>query len=416
MIRVERPESLDAVVNLPASKSITNRLLIMQALSDGRITIGNVSNASDSVILSRLLKDLPGQVDAGDSGTACRFMTSFLSNRPGRYTIQGTGRMHQRPMGELVEGLRLSGAQIEYLERSGFLPLRIFGKKLEGGVVNLDASLSSQFVTALLLIAPYTKKGLQLRIRGARSSMPYVDMTIGLMRQAGIKLEYDNDTIRIEPQEYRSVHFEVENDWSAASFWYEMVALSESGSVLLKSLRFDSLQGDSVIRSLMESFGVVSEEHADGVLIQKREGFSLPGEFRYDFRSCPDLVMPVAALCAAASVKAELTGVRNLRHKESDRIAALQSELIKTGARVEASDDRLVIVPRKMEVTPTVFQAHDDHRMVMSMAGLAMCFSVVSIDDHLPVSKSYPEFWKELKTAGFNCQVSADPFSHPRTS
>jgi len=416
MIRVERPDTLNAVVNLPASKSITNRLLIMQALSDGKISIGNLSEASDSQVLIHLLKNIPEEVNTADSGTACRFITAFLANRPGQYRLQGSGRMHQRPMSELVDGLRLAGAEIRYMENPGYLPLSITGRKLDGGVVRLDASQSSQFVSALLLVAPYMKNGLELHLDGESSSAPYVDMTVGLMRMAGIRLEREDRTIIIEPQEYKPMHFEVESDWSAASFWYEMVALSEAGSVSLKNLKIDSLQGDSTIMKIMKSFGVATEGNAEGVLIKKEADFEFPGEFEYDFTDCPDLVMPVAALCAVASVRAELSGVKNLRLKESNRLATLQSELSKTGARVDALENRLMIIPAVNRVLPSVFQAHDDHRILMSMAGLAMGLGTVSIDDPSPVSKSYPEFWNELSAAGFHCKLTEDQFIFPRFS
>ena len=407
MIRVRKDNKfVDLSVSLPSSKSITNRALIIQALCNERIDIENSSEAEDSKILKSVLNNLPSIIDVKDAGTTFRFLTAFLSIQPGTFILTGSERMKQRPIGVLVNALREIGADIEFLERNNFPPLKIIGKRLHGGKLSIDAAESSQFISALLLIAPKLTLGLKLELTGKINSIPYIEMTLSLMKYFGININWNSNFIEIPFQDYSPEVLKVENDWSSASFWYEIAALSEESEIVLKKLNKKSIQGDVVIDDIMKKFGVQTFESGEDIVIRKFVNQELPSFFDYDFSSCPDLVLPVAAVCAVLKIPSMFRGVKNLRIKESDRLNALKNELIKIGGKLIVEENFFSIEPIEYLSDNKIFHAYNDHRMVMSFAPLALKLNEVIIDDHLPVNKSYPDFWNNLRNAGFTCEIT----------
>ncbi len=406
MIKVKKADGNVFVnVSLASSKSITNRALIIKALCDKKIIIENASLADDSKILTSVLANLSSTINVNDAGTAFRFLTAFLSIQSGTFILTGSERMKQRPIGGLVKALREIGAEIEFMENENFPPLKIIGKSLKGGRLSIDASESSQYISALLLIAPKLSIGLELELTGKINSVSYIDMTLSLMKHFGIEVKRKNNIIEIPGKNYSSGVLKVENDWSSASFWYEIVALSNESEIVLKGLNKNSIQGDVAIDDIMKKFGVHSEQSDDDVIIKKNQNFVNPEFFEYDFSSCPDLVLPVAAVCVALNVPSCFTGVKNLRIKESDRLQAVKNELEKIGGNLIIEEDSLTIKSSAYAENDKIFHSYNDHRMIMSLAPLALKYDEIIIDDPLPVKKSYPGFWDDLKNAGFSCEV-----------
>jgi 3-phosphoshikimate 1-carboxyvinyltransferase len=342
-------------------------------------------------------------VDAKDAGTTFRFLTAYLSQKKGEWILTGTERMKERPIGILVDALRQLGAEITYAEKENFPPLKIKGRKLHGRELSIDGGVSSQYISALLMIAPTLEGGLKLKLTGEILSRPYIEMTLRLMHHFGIQYKWNENEIEIEQQYYIAKDFSVEADWSAASYWYELVALSDDADVLLKGLNKDSLQGDAVITEIMRQFGVQTEFITEGVRLTKNSLSVLPPQsFFYNFQSCPDLAQTLAVTCAALGVKAELSGVKNLRIKETDRLNALQSELKRIGVDSESSSFIFHLSSLSSLKTPnSPFQTYHDHRMAMCLAPLALKFGEIEIENSEVVKKSYPDFWKDLASVGF---------------
>ena len=407
MIEIKSGKSpIDVEIKLSASKSITNRALIIQALSREKIEIRNPSTSDDSRILTNALQFLTKEIDAGDSGTAFRFLTAFLSIQQGEFFLTGSNRMKDRPIGTLVKALSSLHAKIEFLGKQGYPPLKITGNRLHGGSLRIEASTSSQFVSALLMIAPVLSGGLTLELTGSIVSRPYIDMTKSMMLMFGIEISELDNVIQILPQQYTGGIIEVENDWSSASFWYEVVALAENANIKLRDLHIKSIQGDSVISKIMENLGVRSTHSTVGIKIKKDSMFKKPPLFSWDFTNCPDLVMPIAAACVGLQLEARLSGISNLRIKESDRIFALKNEIEKTGSIVCVGENELKISAGNSRPASVQFNSHNDHRIVMALAPLALVFESITIDDEKPVSKSYPEFWNDLLKAGFQITIT----------
>ena len=407
MIRIFRNNKIvKAVVPLTPSKSITNRVLIIRALCDEKFEILNHADADDSKILAEILENLTSFIDAKDAGTVYRFLTAFLSITSGTFFLTGTDRMKNRPIGELVKILQSFGADLKFTEKDNYPPLEIEGKPLRGGIAEIDASESSQFVSALLLIAPMLTEGLKLELKGKINSRPYILMTLSLMQYYGIKVYTEGNFISIPPQKYISQELIVENDWSAASFWYVIAALSDEAEISLRGLFLKSVQGDSVITAIMEAFGVYSIVSGDNVDIIKKSKFIKPELFEYDFSSCPDLVIPLAVICSALKIPSVFNGVSNLKIKESDRLISLKEELSKIGTEVKIQEDSFSLKHSSENKINGMFHSHKDHRIVMALAPLALLYDEVLIDDHLPVSKSYPGFWEQLQSAEFNCTIT----------
>lgn len=410
-IIISRNRQISGTIHLTGSKSECNRALIMQALSGGKVKIENVSEAADTVTLRAILEEQladpeswtgPVTVDVGPAGTAMRFLAAYASLLPGEIVLTGSARMKQRPIRILVEGLQTLGADIEYLEQDGYPPLRIKGPlQQHSRAVTISGSVSSQYISALLLIAPSLPDGLELTIDGELTSRPYVEMTLSMLEQAGIQHQWDGPVIRIENQSYAPSVITVEPDWSAASYWYAMVALSPAGTELfLPGLNGYSLQGDSRITEIMANFGITSQFRDGGVHLKKERKEVIRRIF--DFSDCPDLAQTVLVVCAALGHDATFTGLETLKIKETDRVRALQNELEKIGVRLIEKNltYKLDCSGRKFPDQLTI-KTYEDHRMAMAFAPLALVVDEVKIEEPAVVEKSYPHFWKDLEKAGF---------------
>lgn len=396
-------------VILPGSKSISNRLLVLQAISGQQFPIENLSTAADTRLVQFYLKwidlcsstAIPLVIDAENAGTAMRFLTAYLSITEGNWLLTGSDRMKKRPIAQLVNVLSQMGAHIEYVGQSGFPPLRISGSELKSKKLTIDASESSQFVTALMLIAPYLDGGLQIDFTGKAVSFPYILMTQKLMQEFGAKVNINQKSIAIKPGNYQTKPFNVEADWSAASYWYELVALSESADIFIEGLFRNSVQGDRVVVELFEELGVQTYFEEKGIRLKKTTSAS---SFKYDFTSCPDLVPAVIATCAGNKIPAELTGISHLKYKESDRIASLQKELLKTGTVLKSENNTVKLIPTNaiMEDLQCIFDTYADHRIAMALAPLVLKLESVKINNPQVVDKSYPQFWGDLTQSGIN--------------
>jgi len=381
-------------VNLPASKSISNRLLVMRALSGGALEVENLSTADDTRLLDAALRTNGNELWMGHAGTALRFGLAWAAVTPGVRTLKGSERLSQRPVGPLIDALRTLGADITCTEREGYAPLRIAGRNLKGGSLTLDASVSSQFITALMLIAPTLEGGLELNLSGKPVSTPYLRMTARLMRSAGVEVERTDTRIFIPESTYAEATVEVEPDWSAASYFYTAVALSRDLEVELLGLSAKSLQGDAAVADIFKRFGVDTRFTARGALLSASEIFDDSDSF--DFLSCPDLAQTVAVAAAGLQIPFSLTGLQTLRIKETDRIAALAAELAKCGTGCKAEPDTLHIRHfSDVSDMPSIATYHD-HRMAMAFAPLALALGEISIEDPEVVTKSFPEFWAEM--------------------
>ena len=355
-IRIVKPDkSLKGKINLPASKSISNRMLIIQAISGGDFAINNISSAGDTALLHKLLHKITPvenshetiELDCADAGANLRFLASFAAARRGRYVLTGTERMKQRPIGELVESLKLLGAEIEYLGNTGFPPLLIKGRSLKSCNLTIDAGVSSQFISSLLMISPYLSDGLTIDLKGESVSKPYIDMTIRLMKEFGINVRKWKHRIRVEPGRYTGREFTIEPDWSAASFWYQAAALADEVDLELPGLSEKSLQGDSVLSTAYAVFGVqtrfVNSKREKGpspqppVTVHLSRQSSRPEAFYYNFTHHPDLALPMIATCAAFGIRGRFEGLKSLVIKESDRVQALSAELQKLGCKVSVA-------------------------------------------------------------------------------
>ncbi|MGD1845309.1 MAG: 3-phosphoshikimate 1-carboxyvinyltransferase [Salibacteraceae bacterium] len=399
---VRAPRALKVCrLSLPASKSISNRLLICQAIAGSDLLIGNLSNSDDTVVLNRLLQQPERVMDVGRAGTAMRFLSAFLSTQPGEWILTGDERMKKRPIEGLVNALRKLGADIEYLEEIGYPPLQIKGKKLSGTTLRMEAGTSSQFLTALMLIAPSLDAPLEILLEGEVVSRPYLQMTIEVLRWYQIKVSVSYRRIVVHPGVLKARPILVEADWSAASYWYEILALSNGGEVFLEGLKDYSWQGDRVVASLFEPLGVKSEFKKDGVRLYKSQ-YAEVDRLSLDGTEFPDLVQTLAAVAVGLRLPANMTGLRTLRVKETDRIQALDNELSKLGVAVKSLPDQLELRSRSLRFPADVqFETYGDHRMAMALAPLAFGCGRVKINDPGVVSKSYPNYWEHLEKVGF---------------
>jgi len=385
---IQRPENINIKVNLPASKSISNRVLILNALCKKPFKIVNLSESDDTKTMLYALENDEIEINVGAAGTSMRFLTAYYSQIEKIKIITGTERMKNRPIKILVDALREVGADIDYLEKEGFPPLQIKGKKLHGGTITINGSISSQFLSALMMIAPYMKHGLNIKLEGDIISLPYIMMTVQLMERFGVKTIWSGQTIQIEPQVYHAIPFKVESDWSAASYWYEILALSHpNSSVVLNGLENNSLQGDA---KCVEIFKLIESNDSTKI-------------FYYDFTNEPDLVQTFVVTCCLLNIPFTFKGVQSLRIKETDRILALQTELKKLGYLIENEADKIITWNGercKEEIEP-IISTYDDHRMAMAFAPVCLKTKVIKISDPDVVTKSYPYFWDDLTQAGF---------------
>lgn len=400
--KIKSPDVMKVSVKLPASKSICNRALILNALSYSPYDIQNLSDCDDTEVMVKALNSNDRNFDIKAAGTAMRFLTAFLSKVVGEWTITGTERMKNRPIKILVDALNSLGARVEYMEKEGYPPLRIFGSSLQGGEISLAGGISSQYISALLMIAPLMENGLTLNLEGTIISKPYINLTLQLMEQFGVKADWKGQTINVRPQEYTPVLFTVESDWSAASYWYSMMALSKHAEIELLGLFKNSLQGDAAGVKLFAQLGIGTTFTDRGVIL-KRNGNSTK-KLVYNFVNEPDLAQTFVVTCVLLNTPFRFTGLQSLKIKETDRIEALKTELRKLGYLLTDSNDS-ILEWNGERCTPEahpVIATYEDHRMAMAFAPAALVYpNGIEIADPEVVSKSYPHFWEDLEAAGF---------------
>lgn len=440
---ITAPKNINCTINLPASKSISNRVLILSALcndntkhltlntksSNKSVTDGieNLATCDDTKVVKNAFADgLPYEINIGAAGTAMRFMTAFLAQCDGEeHVITGTERMKHRPIKVLVEALRSIGASIEYVGEEGFPPLKIQGKRLKGGYLSVPGDISSQYISALLMIAPMLEEGLKLHLTGDICSRPYIDLTLSIMQDFGANAHWhDNDDIIIEPTGYKKRSYRVENDWSAASYWYEIFALLtargdtncntnsdynedfdlEENEVVIEGLMDSSRQGDSGIRYLFNLLGVKSVFESRNVIsdVTLKPAITRVAKLEYDFVNIPDMAQTFVVTCCALGIHFHFTGLASLKIKETDRIEALKVELRKVGYVIEdRNDSELIWNGETCEPSFAPIDTYEDHRMAMAFAPLALKYGKIEINNPEVVSKSYPDFWEDLQKAGF---------------
>lgn len=388
-------------MRITGSKSETNRSLLLQALYP-QINIENLSNSDDGEVMQKGLKIATGEVDIHHAGTAMRFLTAYFASQPGKEVVlTGSERMQERPIKVLVEALRTLGADIQYVKNEGYPPLRIGGKKLEQSKVSLPANISSQYISALLLIAPSLPNGLELELVGKITSVPYIKMTLGLLEQIGIKTTFEGNTIVVLPKtSVEDITLVVESDWSSASYFYSIVALCDVGTTIeLSSYKQNSLQGDSVLSKIYADFGVKTNFHGNQITLSKISN-EHPETVNYDLANAPDIAQTIAVTCLGLGMGCHLTGLHTLPIKETDRLAALQTELSKFGAQVAIDSESLTLQPANSLKTGVAIDTYNDHRMAMAFGPLALRTDLI-VNDAGVVSKSYPDFWRDLETLGF---------------
>jgi 3-phosphoshikimate 1-carboxyvinyltransferase len=394
-------KTLKGSITLPGSKSITNRLLIIKALCQDDFALTNFSQSEDSLTLFQLINSTEPVLDAKDGGTTIRFLTAFLAIHEGDVTLTGSERLQNRPIGPLVDALRQLGAEISYKEKEGYPPLFIKGKMLEGNKIEVDAGMSSQFVTALLLIAPMLRNGLIIKMKGDVVSRPYIDMTLQIMKYFGVSYEWTQSVISIPQQRYIGKDFVVEGDWSAASYYYALAALCDDVDLKIYGLNKNSFQGDSVVAKIMDKFGVQTSYIENGIRLTRNE--NVTRNLEYDFKQCPDLAQTFLFTCAAMGIPAQLSGLHNLRIKETDRIKAVKTELARIGvAMKEIGFSWNLGVNLNLQLLHDLdFETYNDHRMAMAEVVLAIPYKTITINNPEVVAKSYPGFWEDLKQLGF---------------
>ena len=410
--KITAPERIQATINLPASKSISNRVLMIHALAGGDTLPDNLSDCDDTEVIIRALAAMPYEIDIKAAGTAMRFMTAYLSVTEGKHLLTGTDRMKRRPIAPLVNALRYLGADIRYAGETGFPPLIINGKTLEGGRLEVPGNISSQYISALLMIGPALKEGLELHLMGEIISRPYIDLTLWTMQEFGAEAEWtDMDIITVRPQVYKSHPYLIENDWSASSYWYEMLALqgTSGSSIKLKGLTDGSKQGDSVVKYLFSLLGVKTtfdnkEEGQPTTVTLTRHRCLLP-RLDYDFTGSPDLAQTFVVTCALLDIPFTFTGLASLKIKETDRIEALKAEMKKLGYLIKDENNNTLRWEGE-RCTPSLqsIDTYEDHRMALAFAPAACRFPGLRINNPGVVSKSYPHYWDDLRKAGFNIE------------
>lgn len=379
-------------------------MLIMQALSSSGMELKNLSDSDDTRVLRDALKQPDGEINIGHAGTAMRFLTAFLCTQQKTVLLSGSARMKQRPVGPLVDALRELGAEIRYKEAEGCAPLEIKGGLKKGGKLTVDGGVSSQYISALMMIGPVLQGGLFINLSGDVVSSTYIKMTLSLMQRGGIDVSFEGREIRIREGVYHFDNLVVESDWSAASYWFQIAALMPGSEIKLPMLEQNSLQGDSALVTMFDSLGVKSEFEGKGLVL--RSGSAVKRRlYEYDFTLCPDLTQTMAVTLCAMGIPFYFTGTRTLRVKETDRVAALQAELGKFGFSLEADEggDWISWDGKKGQAqNMPLIETYHDHRMAMAFAPLAIAFEEVIVNDPMVVTKSYPAFWQDLEKAGFS--------------
>ncbi|MFD3002032.1 3-phosphoshikimate 1-carboxyvinyltransferase [Pontibacter toksunensis] len=393
---------LNGSIKLPASKSEANRALIIAALSGKESELHNLSEANDTQLLQRLLKSDAETIDAEDAGTVMRFLTAYYAVTGQQKILTGTERMCQRPIKVLVEALKELGASIEYLGEEGYPPMKMSGFNGNGKRnLKVRSDISSQYISALLMVGPLLPDGLELELEGKIGSRPYIEMTLSLMQHFGVSASFEGNTITVPHQQYKAATFQVESDWSAASYWYSLVALAKEADITLLGLKEKSFQGDRAIVDIMSRLGVYTSFVEGGVQLIKKEH---ERQVSYDFSDCPDLAQTIVALCAGLGVTVEMTGLESLRIKETDRIQALQLEVLSINSSMqEISPNVFRLVPGIITKDRLSFRTYQDHRMAMAFAPLAL-LEPVQIQEPSVVRKSYPRYWEDLEKVGFKIE------------
>lgn len=400
---VSSTRTIHAQPQLPASKSICNRLLVLEQVSGGAIIPEIISDADDSQKLHQILSNKPNFADAGDGGTTFRFALAFFAaseNYSGILT--GSERLRERPQHLLIEALRSLGADITCLEKEGFAPVKINGRKLNGGKLTIDANVSSQYITALLLIAPLLKSPLEIELHGELVSASYLEMTIDILRKSGVSIDYSDKKILVGQANWNAGVFPVERDWSAASYWYAILALANRGTVFLRGLNLESLQGDAICAGIFENLGIKSDQGNEGVRLSKVPVNT--SQIDLDANSFPDLVQTLVVVCVALKIKARITGLKTLRIKETDRLSAMQQELRKIKFELNIQgDDQLECSGLSPDFSKTlIVETYNDHRMAMAFSAMVTVVYKLAIRNPEVVSKSYPNFWKDIRESGIS--------------
>jgi len=389
-------------INITGSKSESNRLLLLQALFSN-IEIDNLSNSDDSIVMSEALTTTSNMINIHHAGTAMRFLTAYFATQNGREVVlTGSERMKERPIKILVDALQSLGADISYLESEGFPPLKIKGKTLSQNKTCLKASVSSQYISALLLIAPRLENGLELTLEGEITSVPYINMTLSLLNEVGIETSFKKQVIKVAKQsKVNNQKLVIESDWSSASYFYSIVALSPVGTeISLSSYKKNSLQGDSVLAEIYKQFGVETRFNTNEIVLHKSEIVSGQSSVKLNLANTPDIAQTITVTCLGLGLECELTGLHTLKIKETDRLLALKTEIEKLGGDISISNDSLWLKPLNTIKSHIRIDTYNDHRMALAFAPLALKTSIV-INDAEVVSKSYPSFWEDLKSIGF---------------
>lgn len=407
-IKLTAPRDIHTTILLPSSKSISNRVLIIHALCRGAVVPQNLSDCDDTRVMVRALQHDSEVIDILAAGTAMRFLTAYLSVTPGTRTITGTERMRQRPIKALVDALRQLGAQIEYVDQEGYPPLRITGQPLHEDHITLPGNISSQYISALLLIAPTLPNGLTISLTGDIISRPYIDLTLQLMKEFGADAAWTDEChIEVRPQPYRPTPHYVESDWSAASYWYQMAALCPQADIVLPGLHEQSCQGDSRGAQLFQQLGVETQYTSEGVRLYKTA--PKVARINYDLNENPDLAQTFVVTCALLNIPFRFTGLQTLKIKETDRIAALITEMKKLGYVLHEEQGSILSWDGETcaSAQPPVIDTYEDHRMAMAFAPASLVRPDVRINHPEVVSKSYPHYWEDLRKAGFNMEEKA---------
>ena len=395
---------LKAAIQITGSKSESNRSLLLQALYQN-LSISNVSNSDDATVMRKGLLISNGEVDIHHAGTAMRFLTGYFASQEGKeVTLTGSQRMTERPVKVLVDALRSLGAKIDYVKNEGFPPLRITGKKLTKNTVSLPANISSQYISSLLLIAPSLENGLELELIGKITSVPYIKMTLGLLHEIGVDSSFEGNNIKVSPKEkVADAKLVVESDWSSASYFYSIVALCEVDTeITLSSYKKNSLQGDSVLAEIYTDFGVETVFQKNKIILKKTSNRQLSTVY-YDLANAPDIAQTIAVTCFGLGMGCHLTGLHTLKIKETDRLEALYVELSKLGAAIAVTDKDLTLSPSDKIKSGVAIDTYNDHRMAMAFGPLALKTELL-INDAEVVSKSYPDFWNDLKKLQISVQ------------
>ncbi len=395
---------IEGKITIPSSKSISNRVQIINALSYSFEPIKNLSTCDDSKVMQEILFSNTNVFDVGQAGTSMRFLTAYLAKIIGEWTLTGSERMKERPISTLVDALNSIGAQISYLEKEGYPPLKILGSNITGKEVELDGDISSQYISALLLIAPTLENGLRIKLKGRVVSRSYIEMTLHIMKEFGIQSKFNANEIYVANQRYNIIPYTVEGDWSGASYWYAFMALAPEGKLFLEGLRKNTFQGDSKLIEVFSKLGVKTNFSKKGMSIEQTNTFC--NKLVIDLNEMPDLAQTFAVVAALKNIPFHFKGLETLKIKETNRITALINELAKLGyVLYEPKNGELAWNGETKTVNePITIETYKDHRMAMAFAPVAMLHSTVKINDPMVVSKSYPNFWEQLKEIGFNIE------------